>query len=121
MNQLSPKINGLDLTMLMSAIVWVTDCPFSKAVKPDLVLAREEMDEIYERLSASWIAIRDEKGVEEARCESLLISLTSQEVSFLKLCLNAVLKECDGNPLELELRCGKTEDVQRLVSKLENP
>ena len=120
MNHLSPTtITGLDLGILMSAIVWIKDCPFSTTAKPDVEMTGKEMDDFYNRLTRIWVRLREPNSIEKARSERATLDLTSREICCLRVCLHGVLEECDGNPLELELRVGKTEDVQRLVSELE--
>ncbi len=118
MSHVSPTITGVDLGILMGAIVWVKDCPFDKTAKPNTKMTSEEMDAFYDRLAAIWVRLRDENGVEKARSEEVMIELTSQESRCLSLCVQGVLDECSGDPVELEVRVGNTQDVQRLADTL---
>lgn len=114
------EITGQDLAILMSALVWLKDCPFSKTDKPAIKMSIQEMDAFYDRLTSIWRRLRDKHGVEIALSKRLPLDLTPQENRCLKKCLEGVLEECRGNPWELELRVGDPEDVQRLKCNLES-
>lgn len=95
------------------------DCPFDKTHKPELAMSSEEMSDFYRKLGASWIGIRDKVGVEQALETSVTATFSQREISCLIKCLTGVLYECDGDPLELELRVGKLEDVKYIAKQLE--
>ena len=77
------------------------------------------MDQLYTRLASIWNELRDARGVQEARAEKLMLEMNSRELRCLHACLRGVLQECEGNPLELELRVGDLVDVQRLARECE--
>lgn len=109
---------GLDISIYWRSVAWLWACPFSKAVKPDLEMSSTEMSEFHEKLKGIWIRLRDQVGIDNAREATVPVTFSSKEVRCLSQCLDAVLAECDGNPLELELRVGEVEDVRRLANEL---
>jgi hypothetical protein len=111
-------ITGSDTAIAMSAIVWLKDCPFSRATKPSLVLSEEELEHLYDLFSQAWLVARDNVGVEGAKMTMLDVQLTSVQLDCLKQCLIAALDECTGNKLELEIRVGTLPNVQSLLASL---
>ena len=109
---------GLDVAIYWRSVAWLWDCPFDKAVKPDLEMSSTEMGEFHEKLKGIWIGLRDKVGIDNVFEATISVTFSSQEVRCLSQCLHAVLAECDGNPLELELRVGEVEDVRRLANEL---
>lgn len=113
----SLSLDGKELCICMSAIVWVNDCTFDKGEKPLLPLDSDQVTSFYERLLALWLEIRDSLGVEKAREHTLSITLSEQEAVCIRECLSGVLQECVGDPLELELRVGMPNAVEKLHSR----
>lgn len=109
---------GLDISIYWRSVAWLWACPFSKAVKPDLEMSSTEMSEFHEKLKGIWIGLRDQVGIDNVPEATVPVTFSSKEVRCLSQCLDAVLAECDGNPLELELRVGEVEDVRRLANEL---
>lgn len=112
-------LSGHDLALLMSALVWVKDCPFSRVPKPDVGMALAGVDELDEKLGTEWLHVRDTLGLEAARRAVVSVDLTPVERRCLRSCLEAVLEECAGNPLELQLRVGEEPEVRRLADLMQ--
>ena len=77
------------------------------------------MEELDGRLCGIWKELLAEYGYEQARSAHVSFDVTFRELDCLKLCLTGVLDECDGNPVELEVRVGEVDDVRRLLQQLE--
>ena len=109
---------GLDVAIYWRSVVWLMDCPFDKTVKPDLEMSSTEMRKFHDKLEGIWIGLRDKVGIDNVPEATVPVTFSSKEVRCLSQCLDAVLAECDGNSLELELRVGEVEDVRRLANEL---
>lgn len=88
---------GLDVAIYWRSVIWLMDCPFDKAVKPDLEKSSTEMREFHDKLEGIWIRLRDQVGIDNAREATVPVTFSSQEVRCLSQCLHAVLAECDGD------------------------
>ncbi|WP_417386023.1 hypothetical protein [Gimesia sp.] len=111
---------GLDVAIYWRSVIWLMDCPFDKAVKPDLDMSSTEMREFHDKLEGIWVGLRDKVGIDNVGEATVPVTFSSQEVRCLRQCLHAVLAECDGDPLELEIRVGEVEDVWRLAKELDS-
>lgn len=110
--QLSIELTGSQLAICLMACVWVSDCPFGKAIKPaDLESA--EVEAIWNKLSEMIVQLR-EAGFAEPMVEYahlIPVPLSARELELTIRCIEAVLDECEGDPLELSLRCGEVDQV----------
>jgi hypothetical protein len=112
------SLTGSDLVIASKVLVWVNDCPFDKAQKPMLCMTYDEVNLFYDRICAVWIEARDRVRSQKAHEARLTLMLSSQELQCLIQCLGGVLEECTNDPLELELRAGDVDDVNRLLCYL---
>jgi hypothetical protein len=82
-----------------------------------LPLDSDQAVSFYERLSDLWVETRDDLGVESAQEQAFHLALSRREVVCVRQCLLGVLRECTGNPLELELRVGMPNKIKELLSR----
>lgn len=112
------NIRGSEVCILFKSIAWIIGSPFTMTDKTQFDLSIEEMRGFFNRLAADWTIVRDEVGASVALEKVFEFLLTPRQMSFVIACLEAILAECEGDPVEMRLRVGETNEVENLISHL---
>ena len=78
----------------------------------------DELNALYDSLKNIW-AVRSRKVHSATSPEvGMEFEISTRELVCLLQCVRGVLRECAGNPTELEIRVGSLDDVMRLANRL---
>jgi hypothetical protein len=115
------QLTGNQLGVCMMSTTWVSSCPFDVTRKPaylesvEVELITERFIEIIDGLRAHGF----QEPMDEYK-EPIPVEFTVREWELTISSIEAVLRECENDPLELSLRVGELEDVKRTLALLES-